>query len=589
MSGSTDRTPDTASPPSLWKGHSADIKISIVAIGLIYLIHAWSYNFISDDAFITLRYARNLAEGQGLVFNAGERVEGFSSPLWTLLLAGFHLLGCDLLVTARFLGAGFGLLTLFLVWRLALAASQYSLSREIDSSTTNAPPLPNPPPPGGRGQCVPTLPLREGIEGRGKTLLSTHFQRFGGNRIHEGLSPRIALLAPLILACNGAFACWSLSGMETMLYLCLIAGSFLTAFTGRLRWSAVLVIATLYTRPEGFLIFLILALYQFLRLYKTDRKSLAGWLGVCGGAILLMFLARYLYYGDWLPNTYYAKEAGGFRGLSRGWDYFLQYANDHEGLILLFLIPLYAILEGDLKQRFLALGAVACWAFTITVGGDGLPMYRFALPALPLLAILETHLVADLGRASRQLASGRWRLEALGSALALLFIGVHASRSVHGPHYGLYEYQRQVEIPRWTAVGKWLRENASPTDSVAAMPIGAISYYSRLTVYDMLGLTDRHIARRPLSPEDALWTGHNKHDGQYILSLKPTYLLLGNVDVTEQPRDPSGRPFIPYANPLILKRERDMYDTDRIFREYRPQSVPLAPGQYLNFYERIAP
>ena len=40
-----------------------------------------------DDDFILYRYARNLVEGQGPVFQPGERVEGFTSPLTVLLLA----------------------------------------------------------------------------------------------------------------------------------------------------------------------------------------------------------------------------------------------------------------------------------------------------------------------------------------------------------------------------------------------------------------------------------------------------------------------------------------------------------------------
>lgn len=40
-----------------------------------------------DDAMISMRYARNLAEGYGLVWNPGERVEGYTNPLWTLWMA----------------------------------------------------------------------------------------------------------------------------------------------------------------------------------------------------------------------------------------------------------------------------------------------------------------------------------------------------------------------------------------------------------------------------------------------------------------------------------------------------------------------
>jgi hypothetical protein len=96
------------------------------------------------------------------------------------------------------------------------------------------------------------------------------------------------------------------------------------------------------------------------------------------------------------------------------------------------------------------------------------------------------------------------------------------------------------------------KENASKQDSLAAVPIGAVSYYSELYVYDMLGLTNKHIARLEIPQTEMGWTGHEKHDGQYILSQKPTYLLLGNIDVTNKPRNPQNRPFIPYFNKYII-------------------------------------
>ncbi len=50
-----------------------------------YLIHVtW---FLTDDAFISFRYARNLLEGQGLVFNLCEYVAGYSNLLWVLELS----------------------------------------------------------------------------------------------------------------------------------------------------------------------------------------------------------------------------------------------------------------------------------------------------------------------------------------------------------------------------------------------------------------------------------------------------------------------------------------------------------------------
>ena len=74
-------------PPYCWDLGSSDCHYIV--------LHILRYNFVSDDAFISLRYAANLLAGHGLVFNPGERVEGFTSPLWTLLLAGFGACGFD--------------------------------------------------------------------------------------------------------------------------------------------------------------------------------------------------------------------------------------------------------------------------------------------------------------------------------------------------------------------------------------------------------------------------------------------------------------------------------------------------------------
>ena len=85
---------------------------TLVALIALHVLHVLRYNFVSDDAFISLRYAANLLAGHGLVFNPGERVEGFTSPLWTLLLAGFGACGFDLLEAARALGLLCSILTL---------------------------------------------------------------------------------------------------------------------------------------------------------------------------------------------------------------------------------------------------------------------------------------------------------------------------------------------------------------------------------------------------------------------------------------------------------------------------------------------
>src|SRR5262245_21925004 len=79
----------------------------LAAAGIAWLLFRMTYfaGWMDDDAFISFRYARHAADGHGLVYNAGERVEGYTNFLWTLLLAASHRLGADIPRTAQILGA----------------------------------------------------------------------------------------------------------------------------------------------------------------------------------------------------------------------------------------------------------------------------------------------------------------------------------------------------------------------------------------------------------------------------------------------------------------------------------------------------
>src|SRR5688500_7701941 len=81
---------------------------------------AWRVRaFTVDDAYISFRYADNLAAGRGLVYNAGERVEGYSNLLWTLVLAALEVVGADMVVGSKVLGAVLATASLVPVYLLA--------------------------------------------------------------------------------------------------------------------------------------------------------------------------------------------------------------------------------------------------------------------------------------------------------------------------------------------------------------------------------------------------------------------------------------------------------------------------------------
>ncbi len=115
--------PEPPRPPARRSpGHAGLALLGLASA--IFLLIAWLYrNFTLDDPFITFRYAKHLLHGHGPVYNPGERVEGFSNPLWVLVSAALMaLLGTEaetVIGAAKLVGALFGLVALLGCWRLA--------------------------------------------------------------------------------------------------------------------------------------------------------------------------------------------------------------------------------------------------------------------------------------------------------------------------------------------------------------------------------------------------------------------------------------------------------------------------------------
>ncbi len=99
-----------------------------------FVVEGVRYFSLFDDAMVSMRYAANLAHHQGLVWNpGGERVEGFTNPLWVLYMAFFHLLpisAAKVSLCIQVSGALFVLTSLFFVRKLAGALANGSAGTE---------------------------------------------------------------------------------------------------------------------------------------------------------------------------------------------------------------------------------------------------------------------------------------------------------------------------------------------------------------------------------------------------------------------------------------------------------------------------
>jgi arabinofuranosyltransferase len=426
-------------PPVPWGA------IVVLLIGAAFAWHAWSLQFTQDDAYISLRYARNLVEGNGLVFNPGERVEGYSNFTWTLLLALFLKLGAPAVETSRVLGILFGVLSVLAAGKLARAL--------------------------------------------------------------EGKWGAASIGAAALVAANPAFALWSTGGLETALYTFLVTAGLERGLApgvgprGRLAAPLLLCLAAL-SRPDGPLVF---ALWFALRLLDTWRggplRRDDGMRGLVRDGVLFVAplvpyaIWKLAYYGDLLPNTYYAKAGVSPVYFSRGIEYALDWFRSYG---LLGLAPLLALLSlARERTRGIEARLLLVWlgvgAYIVAIGGDVLYLHRFWLPILPIGAVLiargTTWLAGTAFRAPRTAGA-----VAVASCLAIAFAGLRLNRDATNERRA----GERGFVAKMLATGGWLRENMDPGSSIAVTTIGAIAYESRLVVIDMLGLTDREVARHPV-------------------------------------------------------------------------------------------
>lgn len=469
---------------------------------------AWLAVYQVDDAFIVYRYARSLGRGDGFVFNPGERVEGVTCFLWAVALAPLSAAGLPLPRVARALTAIAGLGCLVLVAR-----------RHAES------------------------------EGRHRLALRD-------------------LLAPLLLASSPAFAYWSVGALETVPYallLTLAARRHASEERSGGGWvsAAWLGVAGL-VRPETPLIVAALALD---RARALGAVAAARWVGVFVAVVGPFLVFRRLYFGVWLPNTYYAKTGAPFSALvARGSSYLgaclastvpsfgaSGVAVVVSGALVLVALVLFAWRSPALRTEALVVIAVA--AAVVVEGGDWMVLDRFWVPALPCLAVIA-------GAALFHLSSWHRAGAVAATLLAVAIVASGTSRGIRerdggqGLRVNALGYRHAHR-----EIARVLNERAAAGDAVALMDVGMIGWYAdRLRVFDITGLTDRDIAH---APGDFLDKRFPVSD---LLARNPRFIVL----VPGYPAD--GRIF---EDPAFKSRYRGLFTVDQRFNWSPPSAYKL--------------
>ncbi len=454
-----------------------------LALAVLLARVAWvaPRGLLVDDAFISFRYAANLAQGAGLVFNSGERVEGYTNFLWTVLLAAGIRCGIapDLLAVALSV--------------LAAAATVLLLARLLRPSP------------------------------RADTL---------------------GACGALLYAAMGSQARLAVSGLETVFFVFLLVLAWdLAIARGRPGPAALAFAAAALTRPEG-------ALYWALTLawYATcgPRHRAGGqagappsrWRGAAALSVPFLvlfgayFLWRFRYYGELLPNTFYAKASDpSLERLARGGRLLGEIAASW-AVYPLAALALAGLLPGRAKPSPPAAALLWAWLIVVAttgyfvfIGGDFLIFFgpRLLLPALPALLLLAAAGGERLTPADGKLGVG-------ARAAIGLFLLVNALWWSWPARFYRLDGQA-LEIEAWSRLGRWLAAHTPPDATLATGAAGAIPYYSRRPTLDMFGLTDRHIAHLHLatpSPSDP--PAHEKYDPRYILRHRPDVIVATHLD-----------------------------------------------------------
>ncbi len=432
---------------------AALLAISLAVFAVAYL-RLWS--FLIDDAFISVRYASNLVRGHGLVFNPGERVEGYTNFLWTVLLAVPVGLQLGLVPFLKGLSAACAVGAALATWALA------------------------------------------------RTLLS---------RIEPGRPTVLAVLPAALFLATPAAIVSAAEGLETMLFTLLLVLATVRFLEEADRpagwpWSAALLALLAMTRPDG-------AVYgvAFAAIALAQRRPL-GWLARFLGTFLapfgLYFALRAHYYGQLLPNTFYAKGGGDATLLARGWEELVHFAALGTGWFWLAAIP--ALFARRTRGPALVLAVVVLLrvAFQCWSGGAWMGRMRFLIPALPFLLVLGSAGLAVMLRSER----ARWIGAALAAVVAL------------APGWADYPREERREdgygVALRAAHGALGARIAARTsrDAVVAMDdAGLAPLLADRRVVDMLGLNDAHIAH--LHGRFA-----EKFDVGYVLARRPDLIVL---------------------------------------------------------------
>ena len=402
--------------------------------------------FVADDTFIHLTYAKHLRDGEGLVFNLGERVYGTTSPLWSLALGALGWARLDLLLIARILSIVFGALTVMMVSRLL---------------------------------CDLLARMEE----------------------HRMVEPRIAdlvwLMGTLAWAADAWMARWSASGMESSLGAFLVMAGFSAQIRAEGRHSratAWLWAAAALIRPEATLLVGLLGLRAIFeagsRVQRARRLGMVALPAIAIGGAWLAYAASF--YGTVIPITFASKaseqtpllhnlgvqasEIAATRGV--------------EALALLagvpFLLRRWRMAGPHLVALVWLIALPLFYAATHVLG-----ITRYLLLMTPVLACYGWVSIAYLASVIAGRGAFRWgRGAVLAAGLLALAVNAYVMARWVAPQARAFDrIVHETLIP----TAQWFHDFTPKETQIAIQHVGVFGYYAERNILDLSGLVTSNL------------------------------------------------------------------------------------------------
>ena len=486
-------------------------------IGTSFIANNERYFTLVDDAMISMRYAQHLAQGHGLTWNIGEApAEGFTNLGWTLYMAFLHL--------------------------FSIPASKISLAVMLTS-------------------LVILLANITVVYKIAETLLPN--------------SKYASTLAALITAFYFPLVFWSLRGMEVGLLTLLVDLSLLLAVSKNKNiLVSILLALAILVRMDALIPAALIVVYLFA---KDKRSAIVPAISIIATTLAILWFQQ-IYFGDFLPITYYQKVTG-FSTLERiqhGILVFNQFATRDTLFLFLFsLAGLFFYTRSVQRNReaLLLLGIfLAQCAYSIYVGGDYAEpetnaANRFITQGMPALILLfswmTSRILSDLTTAQPQ---GTLSTPKVNPAIPLALIVLLIISGEAWFNYSIDNAPLLKADIRRVKLALHIANNTSPDAVIAVHAAGQIPYYSERTTIDLLGLNDPIIAKGFSHGE--FYPGHNKWDYDYSIGqLQPDLIADNFAPLAEFMQ--GNKQYVKLKNGIYIRKDSTLVDAKGLSKEYR--------------------